>query len=313
MLDYTLERPRPMSSWLIDFSAKKEPLTIKSISYVTTGPHKIAIKVDAEINSSKISVIYEMEENTPLITINIKGIWLEVGNENIGCPSLRMPFPLNLESPKAFYEIPFGSIERDLNNDEEVPALQWAKVTGNKNQKTIGCLLLNDCKYGHALDDNILRISLIRSAYNPDPTPEVGEHEINLAILPFSGNLSNAKCTELGQRFNRKLKAIGTSVHKGDLPTKEQLIKISGANVVVSGLKKAENEKAVILRLYEMEGKTAKIDITFSKIFGIPRHAVIVDFMERELKSAPQVNIKSNGVVIDIAANSIFSLMIYFA
>lgn len=312
MLEYALERPHGMSSWLVDFSDRKEPLKIKSISYITTGLYKIGIKVESEIHNSKFSVIYEMEENSPLISVSIKGTWLEVGDENTGCPSLRMPFALNLESPEASYEIPFGSLKRDLKNDEEVPALQWAKVIGAGKKKQGGFLLLNDCKHGHALDGDILRISLIRSAYSPDPTPELGEHEMRLALLPFSGNLSNAKCTEYGQRFNRKLKATGTGIHKGKLPPEGEFVKISGSNVIVSGLKRAENENAVIMRLYEMEGRSAKTKAVFNKIFGTPKNAVIVDFMEREIKGASKTQIKSNAVVFDVPAYSILTLMIRF-
>jgi alpha-mannosidase len=312
MLEYAIERPHRMSSWFIDFDYKKSSLDIKSISHTITGPYKIGIKVDAEINNSKFSVIYEMEENSPLINIKIKGTWLETGNEEIGCPTLRMPFALNLDSPEASYEIPFGAIKRDLKNDEEVPALQWAKVTGGKNKKQSGFLLLNDCKHGYAMDGNTLRMSLIRGSYNPDPTPELGEHEMRIALLPISGELSNSECSEYGQNFNRKLKAIGTSAHKGKLPKEGELVKISGAKALVSGLKKAENEDAVVMRLYEIEGKKGKVKIEFNKAFGTPKKALLVDLMERPIKGAPAPQIKSGNITVDLPANGILSFMILF-
>ena len=310
ILEFSIERPHKWSSWLIDFCDKKEPLKIRSISYMTTGPYKIAIKVESEIHSSKFTIIYEMEENNPLISINIKGTWLENGSEAVGCPTLRMPFALNLDSAEASYEIPFGAIKRNLTNDEEVPALQWAKVTGNNDKEKAGFLLVNDCKHGHALENNILRISLIRSAYSPDPISDIGEHEINLALLPFSGNLPDAECAEYGVKLNRKLKTIGTDIHKGSLPPNGQFIKIEPDNVIVSGLKKAEDKDALILRFYEIKGKNTKIKISINKMLGTVEDAVVVDLMERPIKDAACLQVKSNDIILNVKPYKIISIKI---
>lgn len=311
MLEYALERPHEMSSWQIDFHDKTEALKIKSIAYVTAGPYKIGIKVESEIHNSKFTVIYEVEQNSPQIAIHIKGAWLEIGGENVGCPSLRMPFAFNLDSVKASYEIPFGTIERNLHNDEEVPALQWVKVNGIKNKKHMGCLLLNDCKHGHALDGNVLRISLIRSSYSPDPSPELGEHEIHLALVPFSGNLTDAESAGYGRKFNHKPRTVGTDIHSGPLPTKGQFIKLSAGNIIVSGLKKAEDDNALIIRFYEMEGKNTSFKVYFNKIFGTVKKACMVDLMERPLNTAkPQIT--PSHVTIEAPAYGIVSAKMWF-
>lgn len=312
LFEYAAERPHEMSSWLTDFSGERQALEIKAISYMATGPYKIAVKVEAEIHNSKFTVIYEMEENNPLISVNIKGTWLETGSKNTGSPSLRIPFIFNLDSVEATYEIPFGAIRRNLNHDEEVPALQWAKVVGSKYEKSAGCLLLNDCKHGHALDNDTLRVSLLRGSYNPDPAPDLGEHKIKLALLPFSGNISNAECTGYAQNFNRRLKVVGTDVHSGNLPPTGQFIKVSADNIIVSGLKKAENSAGIVIRLYETEGRDSKGEIIFDEALGTIKTAAIVDFMERPIADLSENRTSLNKLSFDIGAYGIVSLLVYF-
>lgn len=312
ILEYSVERPHGMSAWRVDFSNKPEAPEIKSISYTSDGLYKTGIKVETKIHNSNFDVTYEMQENNPLVFIHVKGKWLETGNENIGCPALRMPFSFNLDSSKTSYEIPFGAIERNLKNDEEVPAMQWAKVSGLKNKKNLGCVLLNDCKHGHAFDDGTLRVSLIRSAYMPDPFPEIGEHEINLALLPFSGNLSDTETTEYGHIINHKLRVAGTGIHNGKLPSAGQFMKISGDNVIVSGIKKAEDGNAVIMRFYEMEGKDAKFRIAFDKAMaGKVKSACAVDLMERVVEEN-KIRVTAQYVEAGIPAHGIISLRIDF-
>lgn len=311
-LEFGIERPHHMSAWCIEHCDHVEAPAVKSISYSKEGPYKIAIKVDAVIRSSKFTVTYEMQENNPLVSIHIKGSWLEVGGPEIGCPSLRMPFAASLDAPAVSYEIPFGAISRDIGNDIEVPAMQWAKVAGSKDRKKAGFLLLNDCKHGHAFDGSVMRISLIRSSYSPDPIPEVGEHEINLALLPFAGDITPSKATEYGQAFNHNLKPVGTSVHDGKLSASGSFIKVSGPGVVLSGIKKAEDSNAIILRFYETDGGKSKFKVSFDKAFASKvKSACAVDMMEREAKDNP-VRLSANCVEAVVNANSIISIKVTF-
>jgi alpha-mannosidase len=310
LMECSVERPHNMSAWVIDYADKIEIPTIKNISYITDGPHKIGIKVDAEHKASKFSIIYEVHQNSPQVNIKVNVTWLENGDKTIGCPVLRMPFALNLDSAEATYEIPFGSIERSLNSDEEVPTLQWIKVSGNIEDEKAGCVLLNDSKYGYSLDENILIATLIRSSYEPDPHPELGEHEINFALLPFNGKLSDSAATGFGQNFNHPVRIIGTDIHEGKLPTASNFIKIENPKVIVSGIKKAENENAIIIRLYELEGKKQKTEIALNEnLFAKIQKAEIVDLMERKIKD---IKVNGNDVAIEIPPFSIISVKLIF-
>ena len=82
---------------------------------------------------------------------------------------------------------------------EEMPALRWAQVSGTAGGQAAGCVLVNDCKYGHSLQGSTLRLTLIRASYDPDILPEIGQHEVHMALGPFAGEMPVADAIRMGQ------------------------------------------------------------------------------------------------------------------
>ena len=197
-----------------------------------------------------------------------------------------------LTEAKARYEIPFGSIERDLNKGEEVPALRWADVTGKlKGSPTpAGCAILNDLKYGYSLDGSTLRLSLIRSSYYLDILPEIGEHTIKMAVVPHGKPLPASQLIHLGAALNNPLQVVGH--HKGNLPSQASAVTaISPDNVVLSSVKKAETEDALIFRFFETAWKSATAKVELGTDFlGTPKRAEEVDLLERPTEKLPQIS-----------------------
>ena len=46
--------------------------------------------------------------------------------------------------------------------------------------------VLNDCKYGHDIKEDTIRLTLLKSAVEPDYTADLGTHSFTYAILPHS-------------------------------------------------------------------------------------------------------------------------------
>ena len=176
-LEFLIEAPRRMSSWIIgEAQPRVGSIEILSVEDSQKGPHLATAIVKAKINDSTVTVTYSLKAGEPWVEMAIQTFWLERGGPEIGTPSLRVQFPLALDEAKARYEIPFGSLERNLNHGEEVPSLRWADVTGKiRNSNTAaGFTLLNDSQYGHSLEDSTLRMTLIRSSLRPGPAPGNG-------------------------------------------------------------------------------------------------------------------------------------------
>ena len=199
VLEYAVERPHGMSSWSLADTGPVSLFDVVSIDKKTEGPYVCSLEVRLRKDDNTFSVIYELRAGDPNLYVSVDGTWVERGTPERGVPVARVALPLALEGARGRYEIPFGAIDRDLNHGEEVPALQWAQVTGTSGNKVVGCLVANDCKYGHSLKDSTLRVTLVRSSYDPDPLPEIGPHEMTPVEGPYRALGLNIAHGEVGR------------------------------------------------------------------------------------------------------------------
>ncbi len=309
VLEYLVERPGPMSSWLIHAPQERVcPVKLEAFNKGLRGPHLATVVAKAKINDSTVTITYALKAGQPGLEITVNTQWVERGGPTVGTPTLRMQFPMALKDAKGRYEIPFGSVQRDLNKGEEVPALRWADVTGKQAgfAGLSGCALLNDSKYGHSLDGSTLRLTLIRSSYEPDPLPEIGEHTIRMALVPHGKPLADATLTQLGTGFNQPLQVVSTDIHKGTLPAQApDIVASDSENIVISSVKKAEDGDAVIIHLFETAGKTTTAKVRLDPtIIGRVKEAVEVDFLERPA-SKTTVKVVNNGFTVKVPSHGI--------
>ncbi|NQU42898.1 hypothetical protein HQ520_06400, partial [bacterium] len=207
-------------------------------------------------------------------------------------------------------EIPFGSIVRDLEFGEEVPALRWAGVTGKQGRKQAGVLLLNDSKHGYAMEGNRLCLTLIRSSVNPDPLPEIGEHEIHLGLCPFEGEIGDVEAIDRGRTFNHELKVVSTDAHDGEWGASGGLAQVEGEGIVLDAVKKAEGEDGLIFRFYEVDGKKGTARLSLDEVVaGKIADAVEVDLMERPLGES-SVSVEENCFTVKVPPRGISSVLV---
>ena len=194
---------------------------------------------------------------------------------------LKAAFPLAATSNKATYEIPYGSIQRStLRNNTweqaqfEVPALRWADLGDEQH----GFSLLNEAKYGYDDKGNVLRISLLRSPIYPDPEADRGHQHFAYALYPHGGDWRSALTVRHGYEYNYKLEAMQVEPHTGSLPAKFSYVSVKPETVVLTALKKAEDDNGLIFRVYEWAGKSGNVD------FHVPKGATaatVTNMMEK--------------------------------
>jgi len=312
-LQFAIERPHGMTAWTVGHTGPWERLKVLSLGGKEEGPYRASVAAELALGESRFTLTYRMFRNDPTVYLDLEGTWLERGTPEKGVPVLKLSVPLNLTGAAASYEIPLGAIDRPYHTNEEVPALQWASVTGKAgNGSVAGLVLANDSKHGHALDGNTLSLTLIRASYDPDPLPEIGRHEIKLALTPCTGKPSAAEATRLARRLNHPLRAIATGSHGGSLGKQGSLVSVEGAGIVVSGIKKAEDDDALIVRLYEIAGQDTDATIRLSKPLGAPDEACEVDLLERELSSS-SARVEGGAVRVRVPSRGLVSVRIQLA
>jgi len=278
-LDREQEAPHGMTAWQLGAIVDRaEPLADCVLSAVHHGPHMAIVRLVGRHNASDYDLTISLARGACRVDFSLNVNWLERGDPSTGVPALRASFPLAADDPRATYEIACGSLDRPTDGGE-VPALTWADLTGSTGcscEARAGLTLLNDSKYGHSALGNILRLTLLRSSYDPDPLPELGRHEIRWAIVPHVGALDLGAAHRAGYAFNHRCVAVGTTVHEGRLPSEGSMVEVLTPNVMLSGLKQAEGSDAVVVRLYEVEGKETRAQVRLSPLL-IPADARVTE------------------------------------
>ncbi len=118
---------------------------------------------------------------------------------------LKVAFPVNIHANEATYEIPYGNIQRPTHWNTlwdkgrfEVPAQKWADLS----EGDYGVSLLNDCKYGYDIKDNVMRLTLIKSPIHPDPNADIGEHQFTYSLYPHAGDWRSGGTIQEAYRLN---------------------------------------------------------------------------------------------------------------
>ena len=298
------EAPHGMTAWQLGpITERIDVLAGAVLEVMHNGPHLAAVRLSAKHNDSEYRLTIGLARGSRQVNFDLDVNWLERGDPATGVPVLRASFPLSVLNGEANFEIPYGSIVRDAD-DEEVPALNWADLTGDVllGGRVAGATLLNDCKYGHRLSDDALRLTLLRSSYDPDPLPELGRHEIRYALAPHVGPLDAGEAIRAGYAFNHPLIPVATTVHEGELPAASSALEITTPNVMLSGLKRAEDSDALVIRLYEFEGRETEARVRLSSLLAEPDSpAVETDILERPLDNST-ARMEGNVLAVTIPA-----------
>jgi alpha-mannosidase len=195
---------------------------------------------------------------------------------------LRTSFPVNVLATEATCDIQFGNIRRPARRNTswdmaqfEVCAHKWVDLS----ERAFGVALLNDCKYGHKVRDNVLDLNLLRSPKYPDPQADQGEHDFTYSLLPHTGDYVAGEVIQRAYELNVPLRFIATDSHPGALPAQASLLQVDQPNVIVEAVKKAEDGDDLIVRLYESTGATTSATVRIS----LPvKAAALVNLLEED-------------------------------
>ncbi len=104
---------------------------------------------------------------------------------------LRVHFPVNVRAEQATFDIQYGHVKRNTHRNTSWDKAKF-EVVGHKyadlSDHDYGVALVNNCKYGYMIHNNILDLNLLRSPNNPDPDADQGQHQFTYSILPHNQN-----------------------------------------------------------------------------------------------------------------------------
>lgn len=265
-LEFFKDTPKEYDAWNIDPGTLDQPpariVNAETVQLLKTGPLRAAIRVRRKWQNSTFDQQLVLDGDNDQVSIVNDIDWHE------SHVLLKAAFPLAATSTKATFEIPFGSIERPTSRNNswdkaqfEVPGLRWADL-GDSNH---GLSLINESKYGYDAIGNLLRLTLLRSPTSPDPDADRGHHHFSFALFPHAGGWKSALTVRRGYEFNYKPAVMVLAPHAGNLPSEHSFISVHPQNVILTALKKAEDNDGLIAHFYEWAGLSSTLLITIPK------------------------------------------------
>ena len=247
------DRPNNWDAWDIDFfyrDALLETADVSSKSSGSKGSISKQIEFTFKIGVSKIVQKIVLQPASKRIDFQTKVDWKEKHK------MLRVHFPVTVMSDQATFDIQYGYVKRNSHRNTSWDKAKF-EVVGHKyadlSDHDYGVALLNDCKYGYMVHDNLLDLNLLRSPSNPDPDADMGEHEFIYSLFPHkhdlirSGVITESTCLNQGPVM---LEGVSSDL---EIP-----IKLSGEGLELSVLKKAEKENCWVVRIVETHGRNSR-------------------------------------------------------
>ena len=239
------------------------------------GPVRAIIKVESFYGASKLSQYFTLSADKNSLEVRAKLDWHEKHK------MLKLSFDTAVENAKAFYEIPFGVIERPADGEEECGQM-WILARGDN----FGCALINENKYSFSVKDGVMNLTAVRSPIYCDhggartgesEYTDQGETEFSYSLRAVSPDEGYGSIVKEAKLFNTPLVHIIENNHKGYLSDSFKGIECDRENVVVSAIKFSEDGKGRVVRVYETNGNDTRFTLS-GALLGAPLTAEITKF-----------------------------------
>jgi len=268
--------PRQFDAWDIDASYTgegEELLAGSAPELVENGPLRAALRVTRRRDATEIVQTYRLRQLSRILEIHSNVRWC--GRRRL----LRALIPLEIRTHEMWAETAFGAVARPNSRNTpwdrakfEVPAQRWVDLS----EPSYGVSLLNNGKYGHSADGNMLGISLLRSPIYPDPRADEGDHEFVYAIYPHCGTWRKGTVRAAQELHSPLRHSIGNPS-----ALQPSLFRLRGDPLELSCLKRAEDSDDVLVRLYEPNGDRGQSSLESAP--GLER-ACMVNILEEQLE-----------------------------
>jgi alpha-mannosidase len=268
VLQLAEEHPHEMTAWHLDeVYAETNLLQGGETQVIEAGPARLVLETRHALRASRIVQRAVFYANLPRVDFLTQVDWQEPGNPQTGVPNLKVAFTARLPECQAWFETPFAATRRPCDG-QEVPALRWADVGGPE----YGIALLNTGKYGYDALGSRLRLSLVRSAYEPDTIADLGQHTIRYSFLPHLGSWQEAGVVQQAAGFNQPLLAwqVEATAKAATTPLPWRPSLAGSPGVLISAFKTSQDGRGHTIRLYESAGRSGE-----ATLFGLPPGAAL--------------------------------------
>ena len=276
-----------------------------SIETVEYGELCQTLEIKRKIQNSEFTQRISLSHHSPRLDFDTTINWNERHT------MLKVAFPVDVLAPQATYEIQWGNVQRPTHRNTswdwarfETCAHKWVDLS----EGNYGVSLLNDCKYGHDIQDNVMRITLLRSPTIPDPLADFGEHQFKYSLYPHAGSWNEETQREAYLLndpiivYQRTIDNRPSTIVHG----LASMVSVSEPNVIIETVKQAEDGNGIIIRLYESQRKRGQVQVRFGIAVESAWETNLLEENESEL------SVVNDSILLSLRPYQIVTLRVKF-
>lgn len=279
------DKPLAHEAWDIDMfyqEKMREVDNIQSLEVAENNHLKLVVRLGWKYGKSTIKQDVVFYANDRRIDFKTWVDWRERKQ------LMKVAFPVDIRATYATYDVQYGNVRRANHWNTswdwarfETVAQRWVDLS----ERNYGVALLNDCKYGHDIKGNVMRLTLLKAATHPDIEQDQGEHEFTYSLLPHAGDFVTGEVVQKAWALNQPLKVIpGSSAEPAG-----SFIEIDNEYVEIDAVKKSEDGQFIVLRFHEYTGS--------KQVVNIKLKCLISGWMESDLMERPIEDIWGEQVI----------------
>lgn len=290
------DKPRCFDAWELESTVDWKLKEITDCTGITIEKQEAVQTVTFSFrwHKSRITQTMYLYEEKRRIDFKTKVDWRE--RQTL----LKVAFPLAVRATEARFDIQNGNIVRPVTRNTAWDMARFETVVHkwlDFSETGYGAALLNDCKYGCDVKDSVVRLTLLKSAIEPDYEADQGEHEFTYALLPHGKPWYEAKIEEEAFDLNDPLTAMPGFFRFG----RDSFFTFSAENVMIDTIKKCESNQDWILRFHEFTGARGRISIESPFLTG--------GCYESSLMEEPQGGKLQDPLAVDVLPYEIKTLL----
>ena len=238
----------------------------------------------------------------------------------------RMALPLKMQDGKVAYEVPFGVVEVGKDEMEGAAGERYNVPAKDIHPRGIeNWISASDNSFGATLSSSVAVVDYIDPTDDPVSYPilqpillasrvschgegnkylQTGNHYFSFSLNSHQSGWENGYRS--GKQANeRLLVVVNPETYKSaSLPESQSFFGIESSNLIISTVKKSEDENSVIMRIYEIEGKSTEAEINSF----IPIKEIIHTNLIEEEQNKVEIKANKNKININIGKFAIETL-----
>jgi len=298
-----------------------------------------------ELENGPVRCVIRQETNFSKFTFYVDVIaYPGLGRVDISCwlkwpgtkaRELRLALPLNIPEAKIRYQVPFGSVLLGIDDVQKLPinitpyqaaelpektlwkeVINWVDISNAE----LGCTIATDTTVFIFTDQTSdpLKTPLVQPVllatkkslgWNPEYYfTQEGDHRYRFSLIPHGANRSDAQFQAIAHNYPIHAVYPSSFSSSANLPTKGSFFSIEPSNLVVTSLKKAEDDDSLVVRFYEAEGNDTKATLRFFRPIA---KAELVNLIEEDGKP---LEVSSDGsLTLSLGHHSITTVKVHLA